>query len=108
MNKELLVSKLKAIKLKTVKAKMIIEAIETGTSERGNHSMWCTGNEITMWYRGTPIITVYLSISELGVTYLITNLYAGEYDRTPATIRQRKDFETSVNEIVSDAMLWTL
>lgn len=101
MTKEMLIYKLKTAKLRTVKAKMIVEAMNTGSSTRGNHAIQAMCSEpgsyvITMFYRGTPIVNLLMVADS---QWTISDIGAGEYENTPATMRQRKDFAAAVLEL---------
>lgn len=94
-------SKLRNLKLKKIKSKMIVEALVTGASSRGNHSMsrhadFPGNNPVVMvFYMNTPIATVTLENGSI----VMRSVNAGQYDNTVATMRQRKDLKSAVEEI---------
>lgn len=98
-----LLQKLNNAKLKKVRSKMIREALEKGTSSNGNHMVVCFNNiykeqVFDIFYRNTRI--AYVLVSQLmGVRYASVN--AGEFESTPATIRQRKEIQDAVAELQS-------
>ncbi len=96
----MLLNRLNNLKLRKIKSKMIVEALKTGASESGNHKVvckdgYCDDFVFDMLYRGTVIAKV--SIYDKGV--IARPVYAGEYDNTVATIRQRRDIDKAVREL---------
>jgi hypothetical protein len=111
MTREMLLQKLSNAKLKKAKSKMVLEAIREGVSERGNHKMEAYKSVIDglvcveVYYRGTHISTIAITeVYSAGYGGLIPNVtasdeWAGIYEGTVSTIRQRKEIKAAVNEI---------
>lgn len=101
MTKETLLKKLNGVKLKKVRSKMIAEALVKGTSVRGNHKIdYIVGAfdqpVFAVFYRGTMIAEVELGV---GDRLWICPVYAGEFEKTPATMRQREELKEAVAEL---------
>ena len=100
MTKEYIINIFTLAKFRKVKSMMLVEALKLGTSTRGNHRVDYdhSGDThvFTFNYRDTEILEVKI----LDSTIILTeDIYAGEFDNTPATIRQRQDIRTAMNEI---------
>jgi hypothetical protein len=100
MTREFVTGALALAKFRKIKSAMLVEALKTGSAIRGNHRVeYGYLNDIHVfefYYRHTKILKVnILADGEI----LTEDVYAGEYDNTPATIRQRQDIRSAVEEI---------
>jgi hypothetical protein len=100
MTNTFMVNTLTVAKFRKIKSVMLVEALKAGTSIRGNHRVeYGYHSDIHVfefYYRSTVIMEV--SILKNG-TIITTDVHAGDYDNTPATIRQRQDIRSAVSEI---------
>jgi hypothetical protein len=79
-------------KVRKSKTKMMIEAVEVGVAEKGNHKITFEADTFTFWYRGTPIYT-WNAKARFG-----ENLYAGGFEETASTRNQRKTIWEAIVE----------
>jgi methylmalonyl-CoA mutase cobalamin-binding subunit len=104
--REVWLSKFDGKKFKRIKSKMIMEALKNGACERGNHKMSAITQDngamvIEMLYRGTTIAEVKMSLNESGDIIGVKSIYAGTYEGTVSTMRQRKDLVDAVHELTA-------
>ena len=85
-----------------IKTRMILEALISGSSIRGNHKVqygYLNGIHVfEFYYRDTRIMDVHILPSGVVLT---EDIDAGEFDNTPATIRQRQDIRSATDEVES-------
>jgi hypothetical protein len=102
MTNTFMVNTLTVAKFRKIKSVMLVEALRSGSAIRGNHRVeYGYLNDIHVfefYYRHTKILKVnILANGEI----LTEDVYAGDYDNTPATMRQRQDIHSAVAEIKS-------
>lgn len=87
--------------LRKAKTKLLADAVANGEATKGNHQVTCTdlitAMFFTMKYRDTPILAA--AMVKHNNTWLIQEIHAGDYDNTPATIRQRQEFKLAIDEM---------
>lgn len=103
MTTKTLEANLNQAKLRKVRSKMVREALNNGASSNGNHkvvTLFDMANKslmFTVYYRGTVIADI--EFSPASERFRMVPVDAGEYENTPATIRQRKEIQEAIVEL---------